>query len=102
MVVDLPDHLALVHQPARLKIMALLYRRGDVGAVGARRALEMTPGNLESHAKRLGDAGLLEARRVLKPSGFESRYKLTPAGLNAFRDYLAWLEQFVAAAQSEA
>ncbi len=92
---DLPDHLVVIHQPARLKMMALLYKRGDVGAAGAREALRMTAGNLESHGKRLSDAGLVAARKVLKPAGFESRYRITASGIAAFTEYLSWLEAFV-------
>lgn len=92
----LPEGLEIIHQPARLALMTLLYQRGDVGAAAARGSTGLTAGNLDSHAKRLGDAGLLEARKALTRDGFEVRYRLTPAGLSAMTAYLEWLERFAA------
>lgn len=90
----LPDGLEVIHQPARLALMTLLYQRGDVGAPAAREATGLTPGNLDGHAKKLAEAGLLEGRRSLTRDGFEVRYHLTAAGLNAMAAYLDWLETF--------
>lgn len=98
----LPPGLEVIHQPARLALMTLLYQRGDVGAAAAREATGLTPGNLDSHAKRLAEAGLLEARKALTKGGFEARYRITAAGSVAMRDYLAWLEAFAASLRSPA
>ncbi len=92
----IPDGLEVIHQPARLAIMALLFQRGDVGAAATRDATGLTPGNLDSHSKRLAEAGFLEARRALTRDGFEARYRITAAGLEAMTMYLAWLEGFAA------
>lgn len=91
----LPPALEVIHQPARLRLMALLYERGDVGAAGARDALGLTPGNLDAHARKLEEAGHVEARKALLRSGFEARYRITAHGKAAFDAYLAWLEEFV-------
>ena len=56
----------------------------------------LTPGNLDSHAKRLAEEGLLEARKVLTKEGFEARYRINPAGLAAMEAYLRWLEEYAA------
>lgn len=88
---DLPDDLRIIHQPARLKIMGLLYKQRDVGFSAARDATGLTDGNLATHVKRLAEAGFLDARRVLLGSGFELRYRITPPGNVAFRRYLRWL-----------
>lgn len=90
----LPDGLEVLHQPARLALMALLFQRGDVGAAAAREATSLTPGNLDSHARRLAEAGLVESRKALTREGFEVRYRLTPAGRAAMGRYLAWLEEW--------
>lgn len=90
----IPERLEVIHQPARLAIMTLLYQRGDVGASAAREATGLTPGNLDSHARRLADAGLLEARRALTRDGFEARYRISAQGKAAMHEYLAWLEAF--------
>lgn len=92
----LPEGLQVIHQPARLALMTVLYRHGDVGAAAAREATGLTPGNLDSHAKRLAEDGLLEARKVLTKDGFEARYRILPAGLAAMEAYLRWLEEYAA------
>lgn len=92
----LPDGLDVIHQPARLALMTLLYQQGDVGATAARAATGLTPGNLDSHARRLAEAGLLEGRKALLRDGFEVRYRITPAGLAAMVAYLDWLDAFAA------
>lgn len=92
---DLPPELALIHQPARLKIMGLLYKHGDVGFKDARDFLGLTDGNLASHSDRLAKAGYVEARRVLNRDGFETRYKITKQGREAFREYLDRLRRFL-------
>lgn len=90
----LPDEFEVIHQPARLAMMTLLYQRGDIGASGAREATGLTPGNLDSHARRLAEAGLIEARKALTRDGFEARYRISPAGVAAMKAYLNWLEGF--------
>jgi DNA-binding MarR family transcriptional regulator len=95
----LPADLEIIHQPARLKLMTLLYRHGDVGFTEAQRSLDLTPGNLDAHQRKLAGEGLLEARKALLRTGFEVRLKLTPAGADRFQAYLDWLDSFMAAAR---
>lgn len=92
---DLPAGLDVLHQPQRLRLMALLYRQRDLSFAATRDALGLTDGNLSSHAKRLQDSGLLENRRVLAGDHFEVRYRITAAGSQAFGAYLAWLRAFL-------
>ncbi len=90
---DLDDAGRLIHQPTRLRIMALLYRRRDLAYVTVRDALGLTDGNLASHVKRLEAAGLMESRRVLLGrEGFQLRYRVTVEGSAAFRRYLRALQ----------
>jgi DNA-binding MarR family transcriptional regulator len=93
--VDLPERLHLIHQPQRLRLMALLVRHRDIAYTATRDALGLTDGNLASHAKRLEDAGFLQSRRALAGDRFEVRYRITPTGSQAFRDYLAALRAFL-------
>lgn len=94
---DLPARLGVIHQPVRLRMMALLYRHRDVAFTRVRDELGLTDGNLAAHAKRLEEAGFVEARRALGSGGFEVRHRITPAGSAAFKDYLAWLRAFLQA-----
>ena len=85
----------LLDARARLLLMGLLHRHRDVSARAARRALGLTDGNLASHAGRLEAAGWLESRRALAPTGFELRYRITPAGSAAFRAHLEDLRRLI-------
>lgn len=92
---DLPDRLTVIHQPVRLRMMALLFRHRDVAFTRVRDELGLTDGNLATHVRRLEQAGFVEARRALVGRRFEVRHRITPAGSQAFRDYLAALRQFL-------
>lgn len=92
---DLPDHLIIFHQPVRLRIMGLMFKQRDISFTHARNALDLTDGNLASHTKRLADAGYLDARKVLTREGFESRFRITRAGSDAFSDYVQRLRGFL-------
>lgn len=92
---ELPEELALIHQPTRLRIMGILYRHRDVAFTRVRDQLGLTDGNLASHAGRLEQAGYLQARDALTSSGFEKRYRITKAGSGAFRRYVSELRGFL-------
>lgn len=51
----------------------------------------LTPGNLQSHLKQLEGAGYVEAWRGLIDLKPRMRYRLTPAGVAALREYCAKL-----------
>lgn len=91
----LTAHLAVIHQPVRLRMMALLVRHRDVAFTVVRDALGLTDGNLATHAKRLEEAGYVEARRVLSGGKFEVRHRITSAGAQAFQEYLGQLRGFL-------
>lgn len=92
---DLSEDIELIHQPTRLHIMGVLYRHRDVSYTHVRDLLELTDGNLASHAERLEQAGYLENRRAWSSNGFETRYRITQDGVEAFRTYLRELRQFL-------
>ncbi len=94
---DIPKELQVIHQPVRLKVMTLLYKHGDVGFTEAHKTLDVTPGNLDAHAKALHKAGFAESRRVLMKDHFEVRIRITQDGTKAFRAYLARLQDFLGA-----
>lgn len=96
MTVDLPDELAMIHQPVRLQIMGLLYRARDLAFTEVRDRLDLTDGNLASHGQRLEEAGLIESRRALTSDGFEKRFRITPVGSRSFRAYVRELKGFLA------
>ena len=82
----------VIHQAARLRIMAALQRNREARFTALRDALGLTDGNLASHAAVLEKAGYVESRRALAPGGFELRYRITPRGAEAFLAYAAELK----------
>jgi DNA-binding MarR family transcriptional regulator len=86
----------IIHQPARLQLMALLHRNRQAAARWLRETLQLTDGNLGSHAARLVAAGYVVEGRVLTAKGFELRYRITPTGDAAFQEYLRALRQLLA------
>lgn len=91
----LSPELELIHQPVRLRVMTILYRHGDIGFTETQKQLDLTPGNLDAHVKKLAEAGYLESRRALMRDHFEVRLRLTPQGRIQFDAYLAWLEGMI-------
>lgn len=96
-----PDLDPVIHQPTRLAILALLYRNRQASFTAVQKGLGLTPGNLASHAGKLEAAGYVTSGRVLAGLAFEVRYRITPAGNDAFRAYLEALRALVAAVETE-
>lgn len=88
----------LLAQPARLQIVALLYRNRHAAAAETARALELTPGNLASHVAKLEAAGYVETYRALSALAFHVRHRITPLGDRAFRAHAEALQALVAEA----
>lgn len=95
------DAGALLHQRVRLQIMAVLYRHRDVAFAPLRDLLKLTDGNLAAHTTKLSAAGFLQTRRALTRNGFETRYRITVAGSEAFRAYLHELRRFLETVDSK-
>ncbi|HVM45083.1 MAG TPA: winged helix-turn-helix domain-containing protein [Candidatus Thermoplasmatota archaeon] len=86
----------LLSQPTRLQIVALLFRNRQASAKSVCAALDITPGNLASHAARLEEAGYVETFRALAALQFEVRHRITPRGDAAFRAHAAALQELLA------
>lgn len=95
-----PDLDRTIHQRTRLRVLALLHRNRSARFTWVRKTLDLTAGNLGSHAGRLEEEGYVARDRVLTGDGFEVRLRITPEGAEAFRDYLASLEDVLAAAEA--
>lgn len=87
-----PELDAVIHQPTRLQMLAMLYRNKQCSFTDLRDGLGLTPGNLASHAGKLEQAGYVKSGRVLVDLSFEVNYRITDAGEAAFRAYLASLQ----------
>lgn len=77
----------VIHEPARLALMALLYKAEEADFLYLLRESGLTKGNLQSHLARLesGDYVAIEKSFVGKIPRTVCR--LTPAGREAFKNY---------------
>ena len=84
----------LIHEPARLKLIALLYMLESADFTFLMGQTGMTWGNLSSHMTKLEEAGYLEVEKTFKGKRPNTMLKLTEKGRQAFRDYRERMTQF--------
>ena len=80
----------LIHVPARLRIVATLAALPDGDALSFTRLqnmLDLTPGNLITHLRKLEDAGYLTSEKNGDGAGSTTTVALTPRGRAALAAY---------------
>lgn len=77
----------LVHEPARLMLMAVLYVVESADFTFLMNQTGMTWGNLSAHMSKLEEAGYLEVEKTFRGKRPYTLLKLTQQGRAAFRDY---------------
>jgi DNA-binding PadR family transcriptional regulator len=93
----------LIHVPGRLRLMVTLAAlpRGDALSFTRLQAmLELTPGNLITHLRKLGDAGYLRTDKTGSGTSALTTVALTGAGRAALDRYMAVLRQLLDSADS--
>ncbi len=86
---DLSSLDRLIHEPARLMIMTILYAVKEADFVYLQRECGLTQGNLSSHLSKLEEAGYLLISKSFKGKYPLTLCSLTRAGRQAFESYLA-------------
>ncbi|MFX1533199.1 MAG: transcriptional regulator [Promethearchaeota archaeon] len=76
----------LFSTPQRLTIMLLLYLHKKAGFTELRKLLQLTPGNLDHHIRKLKDAGYVKTRYVVVNRPL-SVIEITREGAEAFKNY---------------
>jgi len=79
----------VIHEPARLAIMAVLYACEEADFVYLLNATGLTRGNLSSHLVKLEEAGYVVIEKRFLGRKPNTLCRLTPAGREAFREYWA-------------
>ena len=77
----------VVHEPARLKIMAYLSVVKSADFVFLLTRTGLTYGNLSSHMSKLEDAGYIEVDKEIKDKRPHTMLSLTNQGRSAFENY---------------
>jgi DNA-binding MarR family transcriptional regulator len=93
---DLPGFLEidrLVHEPARLMIMAALYVIESADFTFLMNLTGITWGNLSAHLSKLEEAGYLEVEKSFKGRRPNTMLRLTSEGRAAFQTYRRKMKQ---------
>jgi len=78
----------LIHEPARLSIMAVLYVVEGADFLFLEGQTGLTKGNLSSHLSKLESAGYIEITKEFVERIPHTLIGLTPSGREAFAGYL--------------
>ncbi|MBN2603281.1 MAG: transcriptional regulator, partial [Candidatus Thermoplasmatota archaeon] len=77
----------LIHEPARLNIMALLYVIESADFLFIMRQTDLTFGNLSAHMGKLEEAGYIKIIKEFIGKKPHTMLSLTENGRKAFEDY---------------
>jgi DNA-binding transcriptional ArsR family regulator len=86
---DLSSLDRVIHEPARLMIMTILFAVEEADFVYLQRECGLTQGNLSSHLSKLAEAGYLTITKTFKGKYPLTICKLTQQGREAFEAYSA-------------
>lgn len=77
----------VIHEPARLMIVSLLYALEEADFVYLQRESELTRGNLSSHLMRLEEAGYVRIEKTFRGKVPLTLCSLTRTGRSTFEAY---------------
>jgi DNA-binding MarR family transcriptional regulator len=77
----------VIHEPARMMIIALLAAVDECDFLFLMRETELNKGNLSSHLAKLEQAGYLEIEKTYRGKVPQTLLRLTRAGRAAFNEY---------------
>ena len=86
----------VIHERARLGIVASLAARGEMSFNELKDALGMTDGNLSVHARVLEEAKYIRIRKSFVGRKPRTTLSLTAKGQKSFQNYVNYLERIVA------
>jgi DNA-binding transcriptional ArsR family regulator len=93
---DLSDIDRLIHEPARLLVMALLSVVESADFLFLLRQTGLTQGNLSSHLSKLEEAGYVEIAKTFQGKRPRTTLRISPAGRVAFEVYRGQLDRLLA------
>jgi len=89
----LTDINQIIHAPARLRILALLYIVTSLDYVFLKNQTDLSWGNLATHLKKLEQAGYISIHKGYQGKKPQSKIQLTDQGRKAFQNYKKSLQQ---------
>jgi len=85
----------IIHERARLGVMASLAAGGEMTFNELKETLEMTDGNLSVHARTLEEAGYIKIKKRFVGRKPRTTMRLSAKGETAFRKYVDYLGRIV-------
>ncbi|MGB8252545.1 MAG: transcriptional regulator [Anaerolineaceae bacterium] len=85
----------LIHEPARMSIMAVLYVLESADFTFLMNQTGLTWGNLSAHLTKLETAGYVEVVKSFKGKRPNTNLKLSTTGREAFKKYIGSMKQVV-------
>lgn len=89
----LADIDRLVHEPARLAVMALLYVIESADFTFLMSQTGLSWGNLSAHLTKLEEAGYIQVEKSFKGKRPNTNLSLSPRGREAFHKYVQQMKQ---------
>ena len=77
----------VIHEPARLMLVALLSSIESADFLYLLKESDLTKGNLSVHLSRLEEAGYIQAEKTFRGKIPHTEYRLTSKGKSAFDQY---------------
>jgi DNA-binding transcriptional ArsR family regulator len=90
---SLADIDRLIHEPARLMILSLLYVVDSADFIFLMRQTGLTWGNLSSHMSKLEEAGYIHVQKEFKGKKPHTLLQLSQQGRAAFQAYRQRIKQ---------
>jgi DNA-binding MarR family transcriptional regulator len=85
----------LVHEPARLMILASLYVVESADYTYLMRQADITWGNLSAHLSKLEEAGYIEVEKTYRGKRPYTLVRMSPQGRDAFRQYVGHMKGII-------
>jgi DNA-binding MarR family transcriptional regulator len=85
----------LIHEPARLRLVTLLYVVDEADFVYLSAQTGLTDGNISSHMAKLETAGYVEIDKTFADRKPRTVYRLTKAGRTAVDRYRATIDEML-------
>lgn len=95
MKLNLEDINKAFESKARLGIMSVLMVNETIDFVSLKNLLELTDGNLASHARSLEELGYIRSFKQFIGRKPNTTFSVTPEGREAFKKHLTALENFL-------
>ena len=83
----------LIHEPARLVIVTILFATASADFLYLLRETNLTKGNLSTHLARLEEAGYVMIEKSYRGKVPLTTCRLSESGRTAFKAYRAWLKR---------